>query len=157
MEETIAIENLGSMRVAAIRAFSKSPEMDAWEKVKAWAEAAGILEELSTWRRVLGFDSPPPMEGSEEYGYEYWIELGVDEAVQGEGVEIKEFQGGRYAVHRCEVLGSPWETIPASWNALNQWVKANGYAYDDRLPFELYQNPGAPLSDLVLYQYYPIA
>ena len=100
MEQTIIVENLGGMQVAALRAYGKSPELEAWEKVKAWAEFKGILDELATWRRVLGFDSPPPMEGSEEYGYEFWIELEEGETVQEEGVEAKEFEGGRYAVLR---------------------------------------------------------
>ena len=57
----------------------------------------------------------------------------------------------------CEVRGAPWVTIPESWRELEAWVQANGYTYEDRPSFELYRNPGAPLADLILYQYYPIA
>ena len=45
-EPDVRIVKLEPMRVASVRAISETPERDAWEKVRAWAEPKGMLKDL---------------------------------------------------------------------------------------------------------------
>lgn len=43
------------------------------------------------------------------------------------GIEIKQFDGGLYAVTRCKVGGKPSETIPACWKQMVLWQEDSPY------------------------------
>ena len=86
---TVRIEKLEPMTVASSRAFSESPEPQAWEQLRAWAEPKGLLDDVEK-HPVFGFNNPSPSPGSKEYGYEFWIGVGPDIEPEGE-IEAKEF------------------------------------------------------------------
>ena len=92
----VRVERVEPMRVAAARAISETPERDAWQRLRAWAESKGLLTHLER-HPVYGFNNPPPSKDRKEYGYEMWMR--VDPGVAGgEGIEPKNFPGGLYAV-----------------------------------------------------------
>ncbi len=92
----VRVERLPAMRVAWVRALSRSPERDAWQVLGAWAKAEGLLDDPAA-HPVFGFNNPPPAAGAEEYGYEFWIAVGPH-AEPPEGIGLKDFPGGLYAV-----------------------------------------------------------
>lgn len=111
--EEIRIVTLPPMRVACVNGFGESPESQAFEKMKTWAEAHGLTGKP---QRLFGYNNPDPAPGSPNYGYDLW--LSVDGAVQAGGeARILEFPGGLYAVLRIEVR-SPGDEIPAAWQRL---------------------------------------
>jgi DNA gyrase inhibitor GyrI len=136
-EPDIRIVELPSSRVAATLAFGPNPEIEAWEKVMKWARAN---DALSGSTRFFGFNNPHPVPGSPNYGYEQWMTIGPDAEGSGD-VEIKSFEGGLFAVVRCEGLA----TIGADWGRLVSWAEANAHPMDDR-PFleELLTSPDLP-------------
>jgi DNA gyrase inhibitor GyrI len=111
------------MRVASARAFGPSPELDAWQKLEAWARPRGLFE--PDVARIYGFNNPSPSAGSPNYGYEFWITVGPEVEPEGE-IRIVEFSGGLYAVAPLAVE-DPARDIPPAWQRLNAWVHANGY------------------------------
>jgi len=44
----IRLVELGPLRVAYTHVFSKTPEQDAWNKLKAWAVSKGFLDNLQS-------------------------------------------------------------------------------------------------------------
>ena len=42
----VRIVKLEPMRVASVRAVSESPEVDAWSKLRSWAEPKGFLQKM---------------------------------------------------------------------------------------------------------------
>lgn len=122
----VSIETLPPLRVACFRAASRTPEEDAAKVLDKWTAEAGIR----ATSRHFGFEvevSP----GQTEAGlrsYELWYE--VPPGVVGSGpVEIRDFPGGRFAaltIH--EPFEDPFTHIPAGWNALYDWVVAEGLA-----------------------------
>jgi DNA-binding transcriptional ArsR family regulator/DNA gyrase inhibitor GyrI len=158
----VQVVELEPMRVASARAFSESPENDAWEKLQAWAEPQGLLDDLLQ-HPVFGFNSPDPSPGQKEYGYEFWIRMGAH--FKGEDdIEAKDYEGGLFAVTTCKL----WEEIHSefgkehgfleSWKKLIDWViLSEKYEMDkSRQCLEKPQNPGAPETELVLDLYQPI-
>jgi DNA gyrase inhibitor GyrI len=153
--EEITVTSLGPMRVASVRVISKSPERTAWEKIKAWAEPKGLLDDANA-HPVYGFDNPLPCKDGDEYGYEFWIAVGPE--IQPEGdVEIKDFAGGLYAVVSCEVKGEPEKTIPKAWIKLVDWVKTSRYNLATHQHLEKHCNPCVSMDELVLDLYCPIS
>jgi hypothetical protein len=65
----VRIVKLPPMRVAYVRAISETPEREAWEKMRAWAEPKGMFEKREE-HPVFGFNNPSPIPESKEYGYE---------------------------------------------------------------------------------------
>ncbi|MHA2314338.1 MAG: ArsR family transcriptional regulator, partial [Candidatus Hermodarchaeia archaeon] len=72
----VQVVELEPMRVASVRALSATPENDAWEKMRAWAEPQGLLDDIDN-HPVFGFNNPNPTPGQKEYGYEFWIRMGT--------------------------------------------------------------------------------
>ena len=86
------IVHLAPMRVASLRVISITPELEAWAKMRAWADAKGLLGDLKN-HPVFGFNNPPPEPGKREYGYEFWIRVGAD--IQSDDVvQVKQVKGG---------------------------------------------------------------
>jgi AraC family transcriptional regulator len=112
------------MRVACINGFGKEPESQAFDKMRAWAEARGLL---GTPYRLFGYNNPDPSPGSPHYGYDVW--MSVDESVQADGeARILSFPGGLYAVTRLEVT-LPGDQIGAAWRRLVKWREASKYQH----------------------------
>lgn len=125
VNQDIRIISLPVMRVVSFYAFSSSPETQSWEKAVTWAKAHNFWHEAPV-TRIFGFNNPDPSAGSPNYGYELWLTVGVD--VQPDyDTKVKEFSGGTYGVLRCNVSGSPWDIIPASWGELVKWLESSHY------------------------------
>ena len=158
-KKDVRIVTLAPMRVASVHAISPTPEMEAWAKMRAWAEEKGLLGDLEN-HPVFGFNEPSPSPGRSEYGYMFWIRVGKD-IESDDVVEVKEVEGGEYAVTTC-VLKDELESeffkkhgILESWWRLEEWAKANGYRYRGHPGLEKPHDPDAG-PDLVLDMYYPI-
>ncbi|MFX1474474.1 MAG: effector binding domain-containing protein [Promethearchaeota archaeon] len=123
-ELKVRIVKLEPMRVASFHALGKSPEPLAAEKLIAWAKPRGMLEDPGR-HPVYGFNNPDPQPGKDEYGYEFWIR--VDPDFESDEVEIKDFEGGLYAVTLCKDIGDNYEKIGQTWGRLVEWLKASKY------------------------------
>lgn len=148
-EMKVRIENLGPLRVASVCVVSAHPETDAWEILRSWAEPLGLLENQNK-HPIFGFNSPGPIPGQAEYGYEFWLKIDAETTVQGD-IKTKEFSGGRYAVatHR----GFP---NPQVWRQLWFWVQSSPYKWRRIHELERPLNPLAPESEMVFDLYLPI-
>jgi DNA gyrase inhibitor GyrI len=148
------------MTVASAHAISESPERDAWKKMEAWAGPLGLLADVEA-HPVFGFDNPHPSPGSREYGYEFWIAVTPDTEV-GEGIQLKHFSGGAYAVTSCrleEEINSEFfqrEGFLESWKKLFDWAEENQIKSGSHQALEKPQEPRAPDEELVLDLYLPI-
>jgi hypothetical protein len=47
------------MRVASVCSISAHPEITAWNKMQAWAEPLGLLDDIES-HPVFGFNNPSP-------------------------------------------------------------------------------------------------
>jgi DNA gyrase inhibitor GyrI/DNA-binding transcriptional ArsR family regulator len=159
-EFNVKIVNLEPMSVATVRALSATPERDAWEKMRAWAEPKGLLEDIEK-HPVFGFNNPDPSPDRKEYGYEFWIQ--VDPSTQPSGdVEIKRFPGGLYAVTTCrlkEEIESEFfkeNGYLESWKNILDWVKSSKYKFGKHQCLEKAHDPGASEDELILDLYCPL-
>lgn len=158
----VQVVELEPMRVASVRAFSATPEIDAWEKIRVWAEPQGLLADLDN-HPVFGFNNPNPSPGQKEYGYEFWMRMGT--LFKGEGeIVAKDADGGLFAVTSCK-LGEELESeytkehgFLEPWKKLVEWViLSEKYEIDEsRQCLEKTRNPGAPVTEVVLDLYQPI-
>jgi DNA gyrase inhibitor GyrI len=152
-ELDVRIERLKPMRVAWVQTVSRSPEQDAWQVLSVWAKAAGLLDDPAA-HPVFGFNNPAPASGVREYGYEFWIAVDPD-AQPPDGIGLKEFPGGLYAVTSCQLCGGLG--APESWKALLRWVHASQYTWRRTThELECVRNPLAPPRETVLDLYLPL-
>ena len=115
----VRIVRLEPMRLACAHGFGASPEVEAIEKMLAFAQAKGVDIKAGRW---FGFNNPGPSPGSPNYGYDQWLTVGPQ--VQGDGdVGIEDFAGGLYAALRCEGLS----TITEDWKRLVVWCEDSPY------------------------------
>ncbi len=159
-ELEVKIVRLEPMRVASVRAVSETPERDAWEKMRAWAEPKGLLGDNEN-HPVFGFNNPDPSPGQKQYGYEFWIKVDPDVEPEGE-VEMRAFEGGLYAVTTCKLK----EEIESeffrehgyleSWHKIVDWVKSSKYKYGKHQCLEKAHDPGATEDELILDLYCPL-
>ncbi|UCC85021.1 MAG: GyrI-like domain-containing protein [Gemmatimonadota bacterium] len=150
----VDIVSVPPMRVASVRVVSETPERDAWEKMRAWAESKRLLTQPGA-NPVFGFNNPPPAEGRKEYGYEFWIRVDPNTEVAGE-LEAKDFPGGLYAVTRCRLYGDPKGNVLEIWKRLWDWVVSSDYEWRRTHELEKPVDPLAPEEELVLDLYLPI-
>jgi DNA gyrase inhibitor GyrI len=141
-------------RVASVRVISETPERDAWEKMRAWAESKGLLSDPDA-SPVFGFNNPPPAEDREEYGYEFWIRVDSNTEVAGE-LEAKDVLGDLYAVMRCGLHGDAEGNVLKVWKRLWDGVGSSGYEWRRTHELEKPVDPLAPEEELVLDLYLPI-
>ncbi|MHA2140349.1 MAG: effector binding domain-containing protein [Candidatus Thorarchaeota archaeon] len=157
-ELEVRIEKLEPMHVARFQAISKSPENDAWIKLKTWAEPRGLLDDIKK-HPVFGFNNPNPSPGKREYGYEFWIKVGKGIASEGD-VEIKEFEGGLFAVTTTPLKADPvyedGHHFIGAWKRLEEWIKSSKYEFGDQQCLERAHDPGASEDDLILDLYWSI-
>ena len=118
----VRIVTLPPMRVVCINGFGDGPEVQALDKMKAWAKAHDLL---SKPYRLFGYNNPDPTPGSPNYGYEVWITAAGSVQADGEA-RILGFPGGLYAVTRCEAK-NPGEDIPGAWQKMVKWMEASRY------------------------------
>jgi DNA gyrase inhibitor GyrI len=158
-ELEVRIEKLEPMRVASVQAISKSPENEAWNKMRAWAEPRGLLDNVKK-NPVFGFNNPNPSPGKEEYGYEFWIKVGEDVEPEGD-IKIKEFKGGLFAVTTTPLKADPIYSedghhFIGAWKRLGDWIKSSKYEFGDQQCLERAHDPGASEDDLILDLYWSI-
>jgi DNA gyrase inhibitor GyrI len=151
----VRIVELEPMRVASFWGFGASPESEAWEKLLAWANPEGLLDKHEI-HPMFGFNNPNPSAGSPNYGYEAWIAVESDSEPNGEA-RILGFDGGLYAVTRCEVPKGQFDVIGATWKKLVAWREDSKYKrgthqwLEERIPMDL------PGTEFVLDLHLPIA
>jgi DNA gyrase inhibitor GyrI len=151
----VRIVELELMRVASYLGFGESPEVLAWEKLFAWARPEGLLEDPETYR-LFGFNNPDPSPGSPNYGYEVWMTIAPDVAPGGEG-RVVDFEGGKYAVTRCEVPEGNFDVIGQTWKKLVAWREDSPYRCGTHQWLEESLPETPPGMEFVLDLYLPIA
>ena len=150
----IRLEQLLPMRVARFRAVSASPERDARVMLQQWAGPRGLLNDL-TAHPVFGFNNPAPSPHTREYGYEFWIRIDPDTRTE-DGIAVKDFPGGLYAVTTCKLQGDPVGGIGDVWTTLWEWTQTGSYRLRPDHELEKPHNPLAPETDMVLDLCFPI-
>ena len=118
----VKIVKLEPMRMASAYGFGNSPEEIAHKKMNAFLKSRNLLDGYGTKRRHFGFNNPDPSQGSPNYGYEIWTEIGPDVEPEGD-IRIVDFCGGLYAVTRFENL----ENIGRVWKELVRWREGSPY------------------------------
>lgn len=158
----VRIVRLDPMRVASVQAISESPEPDAWKKLGKWARAKGLLADLQK-HPVFGFNDPNPTVGEKVYGYEFWIRIEDDTEIDDDQIQVKEFEGGLYAVARCVVQNEEMPMkegmeVPmfSTWEKLVTWVQKSKYDMGKHQCLEKTMDPDAEFEDLILDLYCPI-
>ena len=124
-ELEVRVVRLEPMRVASLWGFGDNPEEEAFTKLEAWARPKGYLDDPEK-HPIFGFNNPSPAPGSPNYGYEVWIQVGPEVEPEGE-VRIVGFDGGLYAVARCEVPSGNYDVIGRIWKGLATWREDSQY------------------------------
>ena len=151
-EIDVRIVKLEPMRIASALGFGTNPEAEAWKRLLDWAEKNGVFEDAAA-PRYFGFNNPDPSYGSPNYGYEQWMTVG-DEVEGADKVAIETFDGGLYAVTRCE--GLPY--IGAHWKALARWREDGSHQPGHHQWLEeLLTAPAVGPEDMIFDLYLPIA
>jgi DNA gyrase inhibitor GyrI len=128
-ELEVRIVELAPMRVASAWGFGREPEKMAWDRLLGWARPRGLLDDPES-HRLFGFDNPDPSPGSPNYGYEVWIEVGPEaEPDSAADIRIQSFNGGLYAVTRCEVPKGEFGVIGQTWRRLAAWREGSRYRW----------------------------
>jgi DNA gyrase inhibitor GyrI len=148
----VTIEELKPQRVVSYRAVSSEPEDDSVRMVQNWLVQHGLSVES---QRSFGFDvAVSPAEAAQgkrayEIGYTVPPEVQPDD-----GVQERYYGGGTYAVMRIyNAFEAPFESIPAGWMHLMEWIKDNpdwkgtyNLCYEELVP-------GENGNDLILYHH----
>ena len=121
----IHLKKLDPIHVAAAHAYSESPEIDAWNKLCAWAKPLGLLD-IPGKHRIFGFNNPNPSAGSTKYGYEFWITVGQEIRPSGD-IIMKDFPGGLYLTAKCSPRTG--EDIALAWKEFAAWVENSEYKH----------------------------
>ncbi len=159
-EFKVKIVKLDPMRVASVQVISETPEHDAWEKMRAWTGSKGLLEDIEK-HPVFGFNNPNPSPDRKEYGYEFWIRV-EPEIEPEDDIEIKNFEGGLYAVTTCnlkEEIDSEFfkkEGYLESWKKIVDWIKSSKYTFGSRQCLEKAHDPEASDEEFILDLYCPL-
>ena len=151
----VRIVKLEPIHVVSFLGFGPSPEEQAWDQLTAWAGPRGLLEDPER-HRLFGFNNPNPSAGSPNYGYEVWIVIGPDEVDDEEDVEVKDFEGGLYAVTKCPVPKENFEVIGETWKKLAAWREDSQYRHGSHQWLEEHLPADSPGIEIVLDLYLPI-
>ena len=145
----VRIVRLRPMQVAAVRATGRAPEIEAWRKLRSWAEPQGLLDR----HPVYGFSNPGPAPDRDEYGYEYWLPVDrpAGQRASSDPVEWKHFDGGLYAVTTTRLTD-----VGETWNDLWDWAKQHGYQTRRTHELEEIRNPTSSDGGLEVDLYLPI-
>ncbi len=151
----VRIVELEPMRVASVWGFGPSPELEAWNKLQAWAEPKGLYNDFEN-HPIFGFNNPNPSAGSPNYGYELWLKVGPETMPEGD-TRIEDFEGGLYAVKRCEVPKGQFEVIGEKWQELVTWLEDSKYKHGKHQWLEKSVANDSPTIEFILDLYLPIA
>jgi DNA gyrase inhibitor GyrI len=154
-DQDVRLVRLDPMWVASVKATGGNPEREAIARIRAWADAKGLLGD-SDRHPIFGFDNPPFGARGGPRGYEAWVRI-EDESDADPSVELRRFDGGRYAVARCEVHADPWDVIPQAWERLAEWVRGQGYRLGSHQSLEMHFGAGASEGSFVIDLYCPVA
>lgn len=119
----VRIDKLDTMYVASSYVISDNPEEDVLTFMGKWMEDNNI----DMKSRQFGFDIPVSEEQRQKglRGYECWIKVNEDTEVL-EGIKLKKIEKCDYAVLRItNPFSNPFESIPAGWNKLVEWINAH--------------------------------
>jgi len=139
----VRMVSTGRLRAVAFRAEGDEPEATAFERLRAWAEPRGLLDDRASFL-LLGRNDPPPVPGRRGYGYVYM--LTVDEGLEAGGVELIELPAATYAVVRAR-LGD----MGGRWEALYRWAEASRYTVTGHGLEEHLSVPGTVAPDEMLF------
>jgi DNA gyrase inhibitor GyrI len=145
------IIRLEPFHVASALGYGLSPERESHEKLLSWAEGRGLLADRQSLR-FFGFNNPGPSVGSPNYGYEFWMTVGPEVQPDGD-IMVKDFEGGLYAMVRCQGA----ENIGPTWEKLVAWLETSPYTLgqhqwlEEHLAFQ-----DVPDDQLLLDLYMPI-
>jgi DNA gyrase inhibitor GyrI/predicted transcriptional regulator len=121
-EMKIKTIKLPKMRVVSFHVKeSQTPEEEAFNLLKAWAEPQGLFKKPDN-HQVYGFNNPNPSKENPAYGYEFWITVDEDFAVD-KSQSVKTFEGGLYAVKTCKGV----ENIAPTWGELVKIIEESDY------------------------------
>ena len=121
MEDMVVeIRDLEAIEVVSALGFGSEPEMEAWSLIQEFAAANGIDIE-SGEHRFFGFNNPNPTPGSPNYGYEQWMTIDADTAVE-QPLTRKHVPARRYAVTRFKGI----ENITDTWRRFVAWFEESG-------------------------------
>lgn len=129
------LKKLEPMKVAYYRAYSKTPENDAFQVLQDWAKRTGLTGDETKYR-IFGFDTQDSKYGDEVYGYEVWMTIGNEMDINNEKVKSKMFNGGLYAVTSTTI-----SEIANTWDRFREWIKISKYGLgahqflEEHLPF----------------------
>jgi DNA gyrase inhibitor GyrI len=136
-EAELRTVEIGAMSVLVFHGYGKSPEELAFGKLAQWVKTNDAMSREPK-PRIFGFNNPNPSPGSEQYGYDFWLEVpdgsGFAEGLQAQssaseeddGPVVHHFDGGLYAALHHEGTG---ETIPGTWKSLVEMVEQSAYAH----------------------------
>lgn len=118
-DSEVRIVKLDPLRVLRSHGFGPSPEGIAWQKLQDYASR----HQLADWtrRRFFGFNNPDPSPGSPNYGYEQWMTIDADTAVE-QPLTRKHVPARRYAVTRFKGI----ENITDTWRRFVAWFEESG-------------------------------
>ena len=151
----VRLVEIEPMRVASIWGFGKEPELIAFAKLDKWARPRGIRENPDQ-HRIFGFNNPDPYPGTPNYGYEIWVEVGPEEEPVDD-VRIIRFDGGLFAVARCEVPTGEYDVIGATWKKLVAWREDSDYKWGHHQWLEQNITSDRPGIEFILDLHLPIA
>jgi AraC family transcriptional regulator len=125
------LKELEPVRVAYYRYYGRNPEAGAFTVIRDWLKKSG-LNMGQDRLRIFGFDNPSPSgPNQKEYGYEVWVTINDDYAVNDSLVKTKTFPGGLYAV--CGVknftAGGDGAAIFQTWRRFSRWLKDSKYTH----------------------------
>ncbi|RPJ39825.1 MAG: AraC family transcriptional regulator [Chloroflexi bacterium] len=144
----VTIETLPALRVACYRVISPTPENDGLAFMEAWVARQNI-----PGVRKFGFDCEVTEEQGKAglRGYEQWFTVPKN-VTAPEGVTIREFPGGLYAVMTLyRPFEAPFERIPGGWQKLMAWVEASDTCQGIEYQWLEELVPGKEGNDLKLY------
>ncbi len=146
----VEIKKLEHGRFASFYGFGNQPEETAMTKMFKWCEKNNINPNDGR-HQLYGFNNPNPVEGSAEYGYEFWLSADNNEKPD-EDVRIIEFMGGTYAAATCNGA----ENIFKGWHELFGWCKENKMKFGYHQPLEKIVENILDVQNIVIELYLPV-
>ena len=116
--QNVRIIELPPMTVASCRVESETPEVDCAKIFDQFVLEHNLHKRSG--HRSFGFNNPEPTEGSPIYGYELWVTIPEDFALEPP-FEKRQFPGGKYASISAQLneTGERWEAL-YHWSTENE-------------------------------------
>ena len=113
----IKVVEIPQTKVVSFYALSMHPEEEAYKQAEEYGKPRGLYDN-PLYYQVYGFDNPVRRHKDDTHGREVWIAV-PDDYDTGEGVTVKSFEGGLYAM--VSIKG--FIEMDAAWGYLIKWVK----------------------------------